>query len=464
MGMVMRRIASVVTALVMVVAVASAGLVVEPAGAQETVGGCPIVSDQAIVVSLLTGSVPPSEEQIYGNRGEAGATGSLRPATIPAGTYDIVLASFDDHVINGAVKPTQEREQFVVQGFDGSSVVFTSNPISDLPDTENLRVETVGVGVEVPSLTAVRAFHAAYPDPSSANSITPLCVAFVPVQAPPGRIETVKELSGTLPDGTPVPSFTFEASYQPDGFSLGLGDRHTSGDLAPGTYSVAEVPDSYEVDGGRWDLVVVSCSDGSDPSSIDLAPGELVTCTFFNAFTPEPSPETGNIVVEKRYTTNGQGADPLPAGVVSPGFGFQASWTDGFTLEIGQTHESGPLAPGSYSVDETGVVSGDPDRWSPVSAECSDGSDPGDISLEAGETVRCVFLNTRSVVEEIQVTTTTTVDSTTTTTGGTTTSSVSASTLPFTGSESGTPVLVAIAAIGAGLGLLLVARRPARRH
>lgn len=55
-------------------------------------------------------------------------------------------------------------------------------------------------------------------------------------------------------------------------------DSRTFGDLVPGTYDVAEtVP-------GGWDLVSSACVDtvgpNSDPASIDLDPGETVTCTF----------------------------------------------------------------------------------------------------------------------------------------------------------------------------------------
>ena len=31
-----------------------------------------------------------------------------------------------------------------------------------------------------------------------------------------------------------------------------------------------------------WDPFLATCDDGSDPASIDLAPGEDVTCTFEN--------------------------------------------------------------------------------------------------------------------------------------------------------------------------------------
>ena len=71
-------------------------------------------------------------------------------------------------------------------------------------------------------------------------------------------------------------SFTFDPSYGPD---FGLTDAaapNDSGFLDPGTYSVSEtVP-------AGWDLTSATCSDGSNPASINLAAGETVTCTFTN--------------------------------------------------------------------------------------------------------------------------------------------------------------------------------------
>jgi hypothetical protein len=57
-------------------------------------------------------------------------------------------------------------------------------------------------------------------------------------------------------------------------------------------------------------------------------------------------------------------------------------------LSDGPTENSGDLPPGTYSVTET-VPAG----WDLESATCSDGSNPSSISLQAGETVTCVFTN-----------------------------------------------------------------------
>ena len=54
-------------------------------------------------------------------------------------------------------------------------------------------------------------------------------------------------------------------------------------------------------------------------------------------------------------------------------------------------NDSGWLVPGSYSVAELALVG-----WDLTSATCSDKSPVTAISLQAGETVTCVFTNTRA--------------------------------------------------------------------
>ena len=179
-----------------------------------------------------------------------------------------------------------------------------------------------------------------------------------------GQIVVQKQ---TNPDGDPQ-SFSFNASYDADGFALSDGQSNDSGDLDPGTYSVSEnVPQG-------WDLDSATCDDGSNPSSIGLAAGETVTCVFTNE-------KDAHIVVQKQTVPN---ADPQV-------FAFSASYDqDGYSLADGQSNDSGDLDPGSYSVSEN-VPSG----WDLSSVVCSDQSPASAISLQAGETVTCVFTNTK---------------------------------------------------------------------
>jgi uncharacterized surface anchored protein len=97
----------------------------------------------------------------------------------------------------------------------------------------------------------------------------------------------VEKVTVPSPDPTDT-SFPFTATYDADGFSLKNGESNDSGDLNPGTYSVAETPVP-----ANWALTSAVCDDGSNPSSIDLDADEVVTCTFTNTL------QTGAIQVHK---------------------------------------------------------------------------------------------------------------------------------------------------------------------
>jgi hypothetical protein len=116
---------------------------------------------------------------------------------------------------------------------------------------------------------------------------------------------------------------------------------------------------------------VAEWSDGTPPL------GDSREATF-NAPTEQCPTEDGEIIVRK--VTN-------PAS--EEAFDFTASWLDGgFSLSDGGSRASGPLDPGTYAVSE--IV---PEGWSLTSAVCDDESAPGEIGLQAGETVTCTFTN-----------------------------------------------------------------------
>ena len=179
-----------------------------------------------------------------------------------------------------------------------------------------------------------------------------------------GKIVVVKNTLGG--DGT----FSYTSSTL-GGFDLTTvgGTASTTFDLLlPGTYDISEsVPQG-------WDLTSASCDDGSSPASIGVAPGETVTCTFQNT-------KRGKIVVVKN-TIGGDGT-----------FSYASSTLGGFDLTSSGGSASTTfdlLVPGSYDVSETV-----PTGWDLTSASCDDGSAPGSIGLDAGETVTCTFENTR---------------------------------------------------------------------
>jgi hypothetical protein len=101
--------------------------------------------------------------------------------------------------------------------------------------------------------------------------------------------------------------------------------------------------------------------------------GREFSCTYTNT-------QRGTIIVRKLTVPAGSGQS----------FGFTPSYASPFSLSHGQSNTSADLAPGTYSVGES-VPAG----WDLTSATCDDGSAPGAIGLEPGETVTCTFVNTQ---------------------------------------------------------------------
>ena len=184
----------------------------------------------------------------------------------------------------------------------------------------------------------------------------------------------------TNPSGDPQ-SFSFDAvggTYAD--FSLTDAGAPNNQAVAPGNYSVSEtVP-------AGWDLTSSACTssigDTETPGTIELDAGETVTCTFTNT-------KRGHIIVDKVTSPGGS----------SQSFSFDANggsspaYAD-FSLTDAATPNDQVLKPGAYSVTET-VPSG----WTLTSSTCTssiaDTETPGNIELDAGETVTCTFNNTQ---------------------------------------------------------------------
>ncbi len=192
----------------------------------------------------------------------------------------------------------------------------------------------------------------------------------------------------TLPAADPQ-SFGFSVTGGPDALtrSFSLTDAaapYDSGAVRPGTYAVAPAAPP-----AGWDLVASSCSDGSAPAAVGLAPAETVICTF--AYT-----KRGRIVIDEVTIPPG---DPQS-------FAFALSGgPDAVALAFSLTDASTPyssvaLRAGTYAASQTNPGS----SWDLAGAVCDDGSQPGAISLSPGETVTCTFTNVRRgriLVDEI---------------------------------------------------------------
>ncbi len=178
-------------------------------------------------------------------------------------------------------------------------------------------------------------------------------------------------------------SFTAGGGLSPASFSLDddsdatLSNTRTFANVVPGSgYSVAETVPS------GWDQTSATCNDGSPVSNVNLAAGEIVTCTFTNR-------KRGRIVVIKNATPD----DPQDFGFTAGGGLTPASFqldddADG-TLSNSRTFNDVVSAAG-YSLAEA-VPAG----WDQASTTCDDGSPVANIDVAPGETVTCTFTNVK---------------------------------------------------------------------
>jgi hypothetical protein len=186
-------------------------------------------------------------------------------------------------------------------------------------------------------------------------------------------------------------SFGFAFSGGPDALSQSfsltdVATPHDSGLARPGTYAVAANPTP-----AGWDLASASCSDGSNPASIGLAAGEIVTCTYAYV-------KRGNVRVDVVTLPS---ADPQSFGFSFTGGPDAVSQSFSLT-DLATPYDSGAVRPGTYAA----TAAATPADWDLTSASCSDGSAPGSVSLQPAETVTCTFTYTkrgRIIVDEVTV-------------------------------------------------------------
>jgi len=153
------------------------------------------------------------------------------------------------------------------------------------------------------------------------------------------------------------------------GFALTDAANPNNQEVVPGAYTVAETLPA------GWDQTSAVCDNGETPASLDVEPGETVTCTFTNT-------KRGEIVLVKN-TLGGDGTFDFVHQIA----GLDASLT---TVAGTDTDTSDKLAPADYSISETV-----PTGWDLTSATCDSGETIDDITVGAGETVTCTFTNTK---------------------------------------------------------------------
>ena len=198
-------------------------------------------------------------------------------------------------------------------------------------------------------------------DPSNINLTPGLTVSCVFTNTKLSSITVVKRTLGG------DASFDFSGDLGSFGLSTVAGTAQRSfANLAAGTYAVTETALA------GWNAAGASCSDGSSPSAIALAPGEDVTCTFDNT-------KLGSLTVVKRTT----GGDDT--------FDFNSTALGNFSLTTvtGTGQQTfADRTPGSYDLAEI-----TPAGWRQTAATCSDGSSPANVNIGPGEDVTCTFAN-----------------------------------------------------------------------
>ena len=160
-------------------------------------------------------------------------------------------------------------------------------------------------------------------------------------------------------------SFDFTTTYGSPFSLTHAATPNDSGLIIPGTYQVTETPNSDYVTTATCTSSLAHPAD--NPNSIDLAAGEVVTCTFTNA--KKPKLTVTKIVVNDNGGTKQISDFPL--------------FVDGNSVSSGVKNTS---TVGSHTVTETT----DPGYTSTIGGHCAP---DGSITLAAGDDKECTITN-----------------------------------------------------------------------
>src|SRR3989338_10899 len=250
---------------------------------------CPLTpKDGRTIVNLGSGSIISSGTLSAATKGPVSVS-------ISAGTYDISLVYYDNHLTKlTQVQPNESW--FLVLKDNLGLTIATTSAISDLESNEEFKEEKVETNLVLASSTAsITAIHAAFSD-INPNSITPLCVAFdeVVVSPPPPPPPVcplptiISELSATsivnqlfsytLTATTTgvvstTTSFTVATSSLPNGLSYSTSTNTISGiSTETGTFNIAiSATNDCGIDAKTFVLVVNPLGGGGSSPSANLA-------------------------------------------------------------------------------------------------------------------------------------------------------------------------------------------------
>ncbi|MCI0542644.1 DUF5011 domain-containing protein [bacterium] len=123
----------------------------------------------------------PSDKKLRSDSHEDDARTNPLPFTLTPGTYDVTLVSYDGYA--DRVNISQPRESWValLHSADNSTTLAETNASNDLADyvLEASSVTLVNEDFVVPAgVVSIKAYHDAYPDTNSPNSVFPVCAVF----------------------------------------------------------------------------------------------------------------------------------------------------------------------------------------------------------------------------------------------------------------------------------------------
>jgi len=352
---------------------------------------CPFSGD--IVVNI---GVPDGTAGILVDRAGQRSQGPLA-TSIPAGYYQVKLASYDDHIVKGG--QNQFEEQYAVQLDGAGGTLYTSPLISDIPEEAGIVAETVDPMMYLAEpATSLTALHSSLVGTSnSVNSLIALCAAF-DVLTPQISIE--KFTNGENADAAPGPSITV-------------------GDPVTWTYVVKNV--------GGVDLtnVVVTDDQGVTPVKIPdgpdnvLSPGESWTYEATGIATEGQYANLGTVTATGPHGEKVTDTDPSHyVGVLPPApsisiekatNGQDADQPTGPSITVGDTVTWTYVVKNTGNVDLTNVAVTDDQGVTPsyVSGDDGDGIlNPGEswTYTASGTAVEGQYANVGKVTADVPAT------------------------------------------------------------
>ncbi|NNL69511.1 MAG: hypothetical protein HKO70_06075, partial [Acidimicrobiia bacterium] len=182
----MKKLITVLTIAASVVGVSAA-----PAAASANAPACPATGDYVVKLT---------HRQLLGWNDTENRLGPF-PVEIPAGTYQLTLASYDDHSVKPGQGHTQPAEVWSLSFEGASSTRIASSAITpDLPADQDLAVFALGtieLGADAVQVVAEHGFFDAY----NPNSVVPLCAALTAVA--PATLGTTASLPAPVPPPAP---------------------------------------------------------------------------------------------------------------------------------------------------------------------------------------------------------------------------------------------------------------------